>query len=546
MGKKYFWKGLLFFAVIIFLRAAIATEPVSATAASNTEEPAATALPTPVVDGKFEKFTDGDAVWTYNQETKCLVISGKGKISVYGRDESMGDIDPDWYPWDAYHKHCYRPNYAGEVKKIVIEPGITSINAGAFHEYQSLKTVEIADTVTTLEEYAFFRCKALKNVSLGNGIREISEGTFFGCSTLPEFTIGKNVEKIGKEAFFYCLALKELKLDPENTNLLLESGILYDRQKTILYFCPVGIKSVKIPKSVQNIAAGAFSYCKKLKKISFAKGSKCTWIGQDAFYGCEKLQGMLFPDSVQFVGENSFYDCKSIQRISLGSSFVGFTWEDSLKKAKKHYQVPSQSIFVKDFSHGKIKKYQVSKSNPRYSSRDGVLYNKDKTKLLCYPQEKKNKTVKILNSVQVIQKDAFQYNRYIKQVIMPQSLKKIGSDAFGFCTKLKTVTIRGNQVVIGSYAFRGCRALSKVDLGNSVREIKKVAFYSTKIKEIYIPASVTKIGKDALGKGSDSKRLPGGTMSYTERDVTGFKIYGKKGSAAERYAKKNGLVFIAR
>lgn len=546
MGKKYFWKGFLFFAVIIFLRVAIAMEPVSATAASKAEEPAATALPTPVVDGTIEKFTDGDAVWTYNQETKCLVISGQGKISVYGSDESMGDVDPDWYPWDTYHKHCYRPNYAGEVKKIVIEPGITSINAGAFHEYQSLKTVEIADTVTTLEEYAFFRCKALKKVSLGNGIREISEGTFFGCSTLTEFTIGKSVEKIGKEAFFYCLALKELKLDPENTNLLLELGILYDRQKTILYFCPVGIKSVKIPKSVQNIAAGAFSYCKKLKKISFAKGSKCTWIGQDAFYGCVKLQGMSLPDSVQYVGNYAFYECKSLQQISLGRSFVGFTTADTPKKAKKSFIAPAQYIFVNGFSHGKIKKYQVSKSNPRYVSRDGVLYNKDKTKLLCYPQEKKKKVVKIPNSVQVIQKDTFLYNRHIKQVIMPQSLKKIGTDAFGFCTRLKTVTIRGNQVVIGSYAFRGCRALSKVDLGNSVRKIKKYAFYSTKFKEIYIPASVTKIGENALGKGSDSKRLPGGTMSYTERDLTGFKIYGKKGSVAERYAKKNGLDFIAK
>lgn len=103
-----------------------------------------------------------------------------------------------------------------------------------------------------------------------------------------------------------------------------------------------------------------------------------------------------------------------------------------------------------------------------------------------------------------------------------------------------------SPVVIGSYAFCRCRSLSKVNLGNCVRKINRCAFYSTKFKEIYIPSSVVAIGRDALGKGSDAKRLPGGTMRYTERDAFDFKIYGKRGSTAERYARKNGYDFVAR
>lgn len=255
---------------------------------------------------------------------------------------------------------------------------------------------------------------------------------------------------------------------------------------------------------------------------------------------------MSLPDSVQYVGENAFKGCKSLQQISLGRSFVGFTWEDTPKQAKKKYKLPSQSHFVNDFVHGKIKTYKVSRSNPRYSSRDGVLYNKDKTKLLCYPQEKKNKTVRIANSVQEIQKGAFQSNRYIRKLILPRSVKKIGGSAFSNSPKLKMVTMNDCPVVIGSYAFHQCRSLSKVDLGNRVRKIKINAFYSTKFKEIYIPPSVVTIEKEALGKGSKVKRLPGGAITGYQKDVSGFKIYGKRGSEAERYARKNGFDFVAR
>lgn len=256
--------------------------------------------------------------------------------------------------------------------------------------------------------------------------------------------------------FFGCPVLKEVKLDSGNTNLVLESGILYNKQKTILYFCPVGIKSAKVPKSVKKILSGAFSDCKKLKKITFPKGSKCSWIGQEAFYGCVKLKEMLFPDAVQYVGSWAFYECKSLQRISLGRSFVGFTDEDTKKEAAKHHYAPYQSCFTNGFIKGKIQKYTVSKSNTQYSSKNGVLYNKKKTKLLCYPQGKKAATIKIPGSVQVIQKEAFEYSRYLKKAVLPRSLKKIEEEAFAWSPKLKTVTINGKHVIIGERAFCGC------------------------------------------------------------------------------------------
>lgn len=398
--------------------AAPSQSPYSDAQASDTREPVATVSPKPVRGKVLKKHREGKVLWSYNKVTRCLVISGKGKISVNGKDESIGDTDPDFFPWDVWNKQCYRPHYAEKVKKIIIKPGITCINAGAF------------------------------------------EG------------------------------------------------------------------------------------CKQLERVSFSNGSKCSWIGKNAFSGCTRLKEVLLPDSVRYVGYGAFYKCKSLRRVSLGSSFTGFTWADTWEEAEKSHGIPSYSTFVDGFSYGRIKKFKVSRANPWYSSQDGVLYNKDKTMLFCYPQGKKDKTVKIPDSVKVVRGSAFRCNRHIEHVVLSRSLKRIGVGAFEWSPNLKTVKITGDKVVIDRRAFFCCQSLSQVDLGDSVRQIKASAFYDTKLQEIHIPPSVKKIGKEALGKWCDRRKLEGGTTSLTTRDVPGFTIYGKKGSVAERYAEEYVFDFV--
>lgn len=549
------------------------TESASATAqnttpiVSHTESPVVTGTPEPVRGEKIKKHKEGDALWSYNKETKCLVISGKGRISVTGSDASVGDVDPDYFPWDVWNKPCYKPSYADNVKKIIIEPGITYINAGAFYEYESLESVEISDTVTTLEEYAFWGCHALKSVILGDSVKTMGDGVFRNCSSLAEFTmgssvkeigndvfsgcaslatvtIGRNVEKIGSNVFTYCSSLDEVKIDSDNTGFALESGILYNRQKTVLYRCLINVRNAEIPKSVRTISSGAFAGCGRLKNVSFSDDSDCSWIGKNAFSECVSLNEIRLPDSVQYVGNGTFYLCMSLQRVVFGSSFVGFTWADTWEEAEKSHNAPSPAIFVDGFVYGRIQEYRVSKSNPWYSSQDGVLYNKDKSKLLCYPQRKKDKTVKIPDSVKVIQGRAFEGNFHIEEVVLPHSLKRIGVGAFAWSFNLKSVVINGDQLVIASRAFCNCWSLSRVDLGDSVRQIKNSAFYDTGLTEIRIPPSVKKIGEDALGKWCARKRLEGGTRRYTTKDVRDFTIYGKKGSVAEHYAQEHVFNFV--
>ncbi len=225
-----------------------------------------------------------------------------------------------------------------------------------------------------------------------------------------------------------------------------------------------------------------------------------------------------------------------------------------------------------------LKKITVSKKNKYFSASNGVLFNKKKTKLIYYPCAKTAKKYTVPSTVKEIYGGAFARskvsnielpdklkfigalafaNSKIKSAVIPSTVKNkgIGSGAFVDCHKLtklklsknltlippamlayaanlKTITIPDKVKTIDELAFCECKKLKKVKLGNKLKKIENHAFVAcSKLKSITVPKSVKKIEYAALG------------FDDYERKVKGFKIYGKKGSAAEKYAKKNKIKF---
>lgn len=234
-----------------------------------------------------------------------------------------------------------------------------------------------------------------------------------------------------------------------------------------------------------------------------------------------------------------------------------------------------------------LKTITVSKNNSKYSAKDGVLYNKDFTKIYAYPHAKKIASLTLLKSVNIIGSYAF-IESEIKNIIIPETVKKIGPRAFSSCQKLKKVIIHKKVRFIGHGAFSNCRRLSELKIkGSPNLKIDVVAFAGSyllktvtfpecvpikdnyaayfeecpnlrkviisdkvkcipgrcfndcgRLKSIYIPPTVNKIGKNAVGTIWDDA-----LDDYVPNPK--FTIKGVKGSVAEKYAKKNGLKFKA-
>lgn len=101
----------------------------------------------------------------------------------------------------------------------------------------------------------------------------------------------------------------------------------------------------------------------------------------------------------------------------------------------------------------------VDGDNPNYESENGVLFDKGKKNLLCYPEGKKDSSYTIPEGVESICKFAFADAISLEGVVIPESVTTISS-AFYNCTGLKEITIPKNVSSIDSEAFYSCTSLT--------------------------------------------------------------------------------------
>ena len=144
-------------------------------------------------------------------------------------------------------------------------------------------------------------------------------------------------------------------------------------------------------------------------------------------------------------------------------------------------------------------------------------------------------TINFPKSLKRIEEYAFTTCHSLKAIDL-SNVSYIGVCAFQLCISLTEITVSGNIRQIPDHAFHGCHSLEKLIFEEGVEKIDpEAALNHYFLREIYIPASVTTIGEHALGF---EYYYP----DYMRIDV---KIYGYRGTEAERYAKDNGFEFVS-
>jgi hypothetical protein len=120
----------------------------------------------------------------------------------------------------------------------------------------------------------------------------------------------------------------------------------------------------------------------------------------------------------------------------------------------------------------------VAPNNENYASIDGVLFSKDKTILIKYPEGKDATSYTIPESVTTIGVDAFYGCSDLISVTIPDGVTSIGDAAFLECLSLTSVTIPESVTEIGDAAFADCGSLTSITLPESVTSIGDAAFFA--------------------------------------------------------------------
>ena len=390
---------------------------------------------------------------------------------------------------------------------INIPSSVTSIGNGAFNRCWALTSINIPNSVTSIGEWAFSQCSALTSINIPSSVTSIGNGAFNLCSALTSINIPSSVTRIEEDAFRDCSALTSINIPSSVTSI---GGSA---------FCNCSsLTSINIPSSVTSIGEGAFNFCSALTSINIP--SSVTRIEENAFRGCSALTSINIPNSVTSIGYKAFYGCSALTSINIPSSVT--------------------SIELDAFSGcSALTTLTVDANNPNYSAEGCMLFNKEKTRLICAAGSKK--TYDIPSSVTSIGVSAFSGCSALTSINIPNSVTNIGNSAFFNCSSLTSINIPNSVTSIGYYAFSGCSALKAVVLQSNYLQLGKNVFYGCgSIYDISDNLKIALSDDKSYGytQGTNVNDYFGGTSWYT----CGTPTISYKGSAVSDYLWYSSLL----
>lgn len=287
-----------------------------------------------------------------------------------------------------------------------------------------------------------------------------------------------------------CYSLTEINVDDNNSVYSSQDGVLFNKDKTELlkypegnvrreYTVPDGVISivdnssndyleiVNIADSVESIGNSAFSDCDALFEVNIGSGIKS--IGDEAFSFCDSLSSIKLPEGLTSIGESCFERCVSLGNVTLPNSLV--TIGDRAFYGCENITEITIPENVTDVGYltftgcSSLTEINVEENNAAYSSLNGILFNKDKTILIRFPQASEISSYAVPESVITIDEHAFLDCYKLAEVSLPDSLQTIMDSAFSE-TGLVSIVVPENVNTIGFWAFNDCENLKSVIILN--------------------------------------------------------------------------------
>lgn len=488
-------------------------------------------------------------------EEATVIYSGscgtnaKWQLDIYGtlRISGTGDMTSWTYnsssiPWYSYKK---------DIKKIIVDEGVTSIGGYAFYDCDQLTEVQINNGVTKIEQYAFAYCEALIKIEVPYTVTSLGKNILYNCDNIVEMTIPfAGSSKTSSQFLAYWFggtsylsssyiseALRTVKISEGVTSI--GNNLLRNCSK---------ITNVVFPNSVTSIGTYVLNSCSSIKSISvpfigssatssnqylgylfggssYSQNSSyvptslnqlditgnLTSIPSNAFYYCKNIRTIKLPESVTTVGSKAFYYCSALKSLHLRGNVPMSVGTSAF------YSVPSSMIvFYYSENAGFDSKWQG------YTTK---LINSDDNLYPDFDWHFSGNTIVIDDyignggnvivpstiigyPVVEIGYSAFYDCTDVTSVVVSDGIEKIGSDAFSMCTELLSVELPDSIISIGDWAFYCCYKLNSIELPYNLTKIEPLTFYSCEsLENIVIPDNIEIVGKRAFDNCTSLKNI---------------------------------------
>lgn len=444
-----------------------------------------------------------------------LIIEGEGEIPPLTCDvEIDGETQTEYYAWS---EELY--NFLVEDKEVVptisyvtsakIESGITNIVGLTFAGAYSLKEIEIANTVSVIEPFSFGMCLNFKKIDIPFSVLEIYDGAFLGA-----------------------LFLEEINVSANNPIYSSKEGVLFDKEKKILvkypiakkneaYSIPEGVETIRESGDITGIEYSLFRNAMgdlfeiPLKKLTIPSSFQDETFAQ-VYSNFENLEEVTVDENNQyFTSYDGIAYTKDLSKIVLypmaknEDIYVmpeGITNIESIKnKTIKQIVLPStieKAEIAELLSElDNLESITISENHPTLYSENGILYSKDGTTLVKYPNSKAYQPELIPSTVTTIGNYAFCNNNFEGELVLPNGITTIGYYSYYNCDSIETISFPDSLITIGQSAFYDCDKLESIVIPESVTTVQDSAFKRcNSLKYAKVPLSANFTSNTILGR----------------------------------------------
>jgi len=435
-----------------------------------------------------------DVTYSFNDQDGTLTISGTGGTMSYQKGYS---------PFESYKN---------QIKKVIINDGVTFIGSYMFYGFKNITSVSIADSVTGFDRSAFEGCTGITELRLPSKLEDVYWDVFKGCTGLKSITIPGNTDgRLLPGSFSGCTGL---------TTVTIKEGV--SSIKEAFKDC-TNIKTINLPKSIKYMT-DAFAGCTSITTINYA-GTEEEWKkindgeGGGNFTGVKinfkkamhKITVMPVENGKITLSDYEGYQGDEIKITAVPDSgyyYDGYRYNGTGAVYLDMTIKMSDSDIVLEFCFKEITQQRIGSKIEVFPFKFEVTNNAtDGTG-----------TVKCLGFVNINVTDEAMLIQMFGALAMPSTVTKdgvvyivtaIAPNAFRDVKYLKSFTIGANVTVIGNNAFYGCSNLAKVSGGTRLKTIGSNAFAKCpKLSSFTITSKVlSKIGTYAFAKDTKLKTI---------------------------------------
>ena len=347
-------------------------------------------------------------------------------------------------------------------------------------------TVEIPSeldgfTVTAIAPGGFANCQNLTNIILPETLTTIGVSAFM-YSSVMEMNIPASVTNIDFDSVlmqqngptFGGPILQNFNVDEDNPVYCSVDGVLFNKEKTSLLAYPAArVDNYNVPDGTIEIGPMAFAF-------------------SGAVYGPEygKFEILSLPKTLEEIGAGAF-SLSALSTLNIPASVKKISGDMQAQHMPSFWNCPL------------LKTINVDEANIAYASQDGVLFSKDMTYLLHYPEGAQNVEYKMPDSVTSVITGAFCE----------------GSDGAEYA--LEKVICSSNLENIGVAAFQANFSIKEIDLPVTLHTVADYAFDSSNaITDVYYGG--TEEDRDEIVIGTGNTYLTNATWHYTEPEKKTF------------------------